>query len=182
MSRNSGHRVSNAHVRGTDTGEAGHENDAFYQLHARGAKATAAEGREGAVGGMADGRVPINAAMRIRCAEGVIDLAGASSALSTQYLLKANSIILGIVTHPVTDFTTPTTYDLGDTGSNTRFGDDLANDVVSDGAVVASRHLALATLDFWQAADEQVKVTPNAAGQGKLHVAVYYIQFAGGLA
>jgi hypothetical protein len=182
MSRNSGDRVSNLHVRGTDTGNAGAEVDTFVNLHARGGAATAPTGREGATDGMANGRVPINATMKISCNEEVIDLAGASSALSESDLLPANSLILGIVTHAVEDFTTPTTYDLGDEGSNTRFGDNLTNDDVSDGPAYPVRHLALATMDWVQVADEKVKVTPNAAGQGKLHVAVYYMSFAGGLA
>ena len=182
MSRERGYRGTGVHVRGDGNGNAGADIDSFLKVWAVNNKATAPSGREGAVGGKADGRVAINAQMKVQCLEEVIDLGGASSALSTNNLLPANSLILGIVTHAVTDFSTPTTYDLGDEGSNTRFGDNITNDVVSDGPAYPSRHLALATLDVWQGADEKVKVTPNAAGTGKLHVAVFFMQFVGGLA
>lgn len=181
MARNSGARQANRHTRGDNTGNAGDECDAFYRIHARGAKATAPTGRDGATNGMADGRVPINASCKLSCMEEVIDLGGASSVTSTNNLLPANALILEIVTHPVTDFTTPTTYDLGDTTTNTRFATALANDTVAEGPAYASDHWN-GTVAMRQVAAAKVKVTPNAAGQGKLHVAVFYMQFVGGLA
>lgn len=181
MSRNSGLRKTNIHVRGTDTGNAGLEVDSFVDINARGGKATAPVGRAGAKGGMADGRVPVNATCKISCKEEVIDLAGASSAFSTEDLLPANAIILPIVTHCIEEFTTPTTYDLGDESSNTRFATALANDTVAEGPKYAASHWD-ASPDVLNTTAQRVKVTPNAAGQGKVLVQVFYISLTGGLA
>lgn len=179
MGRNSGTRVRAHHVRGDQTGTAGAENDAFLKLWARGAKATAPIGRQGTVNGKANGGIDINAFAKYGCYEEVIDLGGASSAFSTGDMLPANALILPIVTHAVEDFTTPTTYDLGDETTNARFGDNLTNDVVGDGPAYATVHWD-ASPDNWNTTAQRIKVTPNAAGQGKVHVAVFYIQFAGG--
>jgi hypothetical protein len=180
MSRNSGFRKTNVHVRGTDTGNAGLEVDSFANVNARGGKATAPTGRDGATGGKANGGVPINARMKVSVAEEVIDLGGASSVMSTNNLLPANSLILEIVTHCVEEFTTPTTYNVGDTTTGTRFATALANDTVAEGPAYASSHWA-GTVAIRQIAAAKVKITPNAAGSGKVHVAVFYMQFAGGL-
>lgn len=181
MSRNRGYRGTTFHSRSDTRGRGAFESDTMFRQWATGGRATAPLGREGAVNGKADGGVPINASCALKCREEVIDLAGASSAFSETDLLPANSLILEIVTHCVSEFTTPTTYDLGDESSNTRFATGLANDTVAEGPAFASTHWASASIAIRQTEDSRVKVTPNAAGQGKVHVVVFYFQFAGGL-
>jgi hypothetical protein len=178
MSRNVGAPFKNMHVRGDNAGLMGIESDAFVRCWARGQKATSPTAR---LQNKADGGVDANAAMFVKALEEDIDLGGASSVTSTNNLLPANSLILEIVTTPLVDFSTPTTYDVGDTTTNTRFATALANDNVSEGPAYASAHWD-GTVAIRQVAAAKVKITPNAAGTGRVRVAVFYMQFVGGLA
>lgn len=176
MSRNTGQRVANLHVRGDNAGLMGIESDAFIAVWGRGQKATQPSAR---LQQTANGGVVANSRMLVQSLSEDIDLGGATSVLSANYLLPDTSIILGIVTQPLIDFSTPVTYDLGVSGSNTRFGDDMTNNLVSEGAQVANRHLFIATLAMYQVTKDKVKITPNAAGTGRLRVTVFYMQFLG---
>jgi len=176
----------NLWVRGTNSGLSGLENDAFARLWARGKKATAPTGRTGAApaiaggpgGATADGGVSINSYCKYGVMEEVIDLGGATSVTSTNDLLPANSILGMIVCTPVRDFTTPTTYDVGDTTTATRFATSLTNDNVSEGPAYAKAHLT-GTVAHVQTSAAKVKIRPNTAGSGLLHVAVFYQQYVG---
>lgn len=178
MSRNVPIEHTNLHVRGTNSGNGGIESDAFVRHWARGQKATSPSAR---LQDKADGGVAANAAMLVKAIEEDIDLGGASSVTSTNNLLPANSLILEIVCTPLVDLSTPTTYDVGDTTTNTRFATALANDNVSEGPAYASAHWA-GTVAIRQVSAAKVKITPNAAGTGRIRVAVFYMQFVGGLA
>lgn len=180
MSRNRGYRGSTYHSRSDSRGHGAYEAETMFRLWAMGGRATAPVGRQGAVKGKADGGFPINAYCALKCVEEVLDLAGATSAFSETDMLPANALILEIVTHCVSEFTTPTTYNLGDESSNTRFATGLANDTVAEGPAFASTHWASASIAIRQTTDSRLKVTANAAGQGKVHAAVFYLQFAGG--
>lgn len=169
----------NLHVRGRKSGNAGFENDAFTRMWAVGGKATTPLST-GRAQKTADGGGQANSYMKISCLEEDIDLGGATSVLSTSNLLPANSLILEIVTHPLNDLTTPTTYSVGDSSSNTRFATSLTNDNVSEGPAYCSSHWT-GTVAIRQVTAGQVKLTPNAAGSGKIRVAVFYISFAGGV-
>lgn len=188
MSRNTPDVVDNLHVRGGNSGLMGLENDAFYRQWARGKPATAPSG----VTGSGSHQGPAGQALGDRgqylasyaksgVNEEVLDFGGASSVLSTNNLLPANSIIEFLVCTPVVEFSTPTTYDVGDASSNTRFATGLTNDGSSSltGPQYAKAHWA-GTVAIVQASAGKVKLTPNAAGTGKVHVAVYYRQFVGG--
>lgn len=179
--RNSGRRDRAAHIRGDSTGTAGMEVDSFVRIWARGGKATAPTGRSGATNGKAVDGTPINAYMKWGVMEEVLDLAGGTSATSVNNLLPANSEIGTIVTHAVTDWGTPVSYNIGDTTTATRFGTGLTNDNISEGPAYARAHLS-GTVAFTQASAAKVKIIANAAGTGKLHVAVFYRQFVGGQA
>lgn len=180
MSRNRGFRNSVFHSRSDSRGGGGFESDTMFRQWATGGRATAPVGRRGALKGRADGGVPIDAYCALKCSEEVIDLAGGSSAYSETDMLKANSLIMEIVTHPVSDFTTPTTYDVGDETSDTRFAAALTNDTVDEGPAFASAHWASGSIAIRQTVDSRIKIKGNAAGRGKVHVAVFYFQFAGG--
>jgi len=181
MSRNSGGRFRGLHIRGDHTGETGADFDSFTRLWAAGTKATAPLGRDGTTRGRADGGVPINSFCEFGVLEEVLDLGGAASVTSTQNLLPANSLIDVIVCTPVRDFTTPVTYNIGDVTTTTRFATGLANDTVAEGPAYATAHLT-GTVAFRQVSAAKVRVVPNAAGQGLLHVAVYFRRFVGGQA
>lgn len=185
MSRNSGMRVANLHVRGDNAGLFGAHVDSFIKEWARGNPSTCVKGRvvgttayNTAVGGS-----PLNAYRKTSCNEEIIDLGGATSVDSTGLLLPANSLIECVIATVVKTLGTPTSFSVGDgagSGAPARFISASTNKTqgnVTYGAV----HLS-GTVATWQAAAAKVRVKPNAAGQGLIQIQVYYRQFLGGQA
>lgn len=177
MSRNAGTRLKGVHIRGDREGNYGGEIDSFLKLWSRGVNTDT--NPSGRVQRFADGGVAANSYMKMSVKEEDIALGGASSVTSTNNLLPANSLILEIITQPLTDLTTPTTYSVGDSSSNTRFATSLANDNVSEGPAYCSSHWT-GTVAIRQVSAGAVKLTPNAAGSGTIRVTVFYMQFVGG--
>lgn len=180
MSRNRGMKGPSLHVRGNDFGTAGAHIDSFLKLWAIANAASAAYGRTGSVNGKATGAVGIDSNLKIGCNEESILVNHATSATSTGNMLPADSLILGVVTHPVADLASATTYSVGDETTGTRFKSGAANNLVSEGPVVCLAHWA-GTVAIVQASAAKLKITFNATGTGYIHAAVYYISFTGGL-
>lgn len=180
MSRGTGFEHTNAHIKGDNNGKKGLELDSFLRLWEIAAAATAAHGRTGSVNGKATGNVGIDAAMKVSCNAESIYVNHATSATSTDNMLPANAIILGVVTHPVGDLASATTYDVGDETTGTRFKTGAANNLVSEGPVVCLAHWA-GTVAIVQASAAKLKITFNTTGTGYINAQVFYISFFGGL-
>ena len=181
MARNTPNEVPNLHVRGRKSGLAGVEIDSFLHLWSRGAAGTCPSGRSQR---MANGNVAANARLKVSVNEEDVALGGAASVDSTNNLLPANSIILFVVTQPLTDLSTPVNYDVGDaagSGTPTRFATDVTKDDVSDGPAVHTDHWS-GTVAIRQVAAAKIRLRPNAAGTGTIRVAVFFMSFVGGLA
>ncbi len=101
-----------------------------------------------------------------------VTIAAAASTTSTATLIPADCLVLG-VTHRVTVAipTTDETMDVGDSGSATAYGDDVASTVSSTGV----KHLATE-----HTSAKGVKITPCStptAATGKVFIQVFYMQF-----
>lgn len=188
MTRNVGFVQKNTHTRGDAPGYMGQEVDSFTRHWARGGDAVSTPSGWPTSVGNVNGqfRSDRGAALYSSRTQGflqeVISLGGATSVLSTNNLLPANSIIEFIVCTPVQELTTPVNYDVGDSTSPTRFATALTNDGSASltAAQFAKAHWA-GTVAITQAAAGKVKLRPNAAGSGKILVTVWYRQFAGSL-